>query len=95
MKFLPIAKASLATGIALSLLPIPVLAQPQKTGDTISGQLELIAGGIAGPDDNCYGTRGFRDISGMMPVIIRDEQEKIIATGNTDVGKRPPEHSSG
>ena len=85
MKFLPIA-------IALTLLPIPVVAQSKPPSDTISGQLKLIAGGIDGRNDNCYGTGKFRDLTGLMPVIIKDEQGKIIATGSTGFGKRPTEH---
>ncbi|OBQ38545.1 MAG: hypothetical protein AN485_07510 [Anabaena sp. MDT14b] len=65
------------------------MAQSKPPADTISGQLKLIAGGIGGGDDNCYGTRGFEDLRGMMPVIVRDEQEKIIAMGATENGKRP------
>lgn len=85
MKFLPIA-------IALTLLPIPVTAQSKPPTNTISGQLKLIASGINGTDDNCYGTGKFRDLTGLMPVIIKDEQGKIIATGYTGFGKRPTEH---
>ncbi len=85
MKFLPIA-------IALTLLPIPVVAQSKPPSDTISGQLKLIAGGIDGEDDNCYGTGIFGDITGSMPVIVRDDRGRIIATGITENGKRPMDH---
>jgi len=85
MKILPLA-------IALSLLPIPTMAQNLPAGNTLTGYLELVAAGIEGTDDDCYGTGRFGDVTGSMPVIVKDEQEKIIATGSTKPGKRPTEN---
>jgi hypothetical protein len=55
----------------------------------IKGSLRLVDSKIAGSDDYCYGTGGYKDIQGGMSVTIRDGKGGILATGNTESGKRP------
>lgn len=75
MRILPLA-------IALTLLSTSAIAKTKpKTkpvGDTLSGYLLLISGSIEGSEDDCYGTEGFRDINGMMPVFKFDSFHLFI-----------------
>jgi hypothetical protein len=58
-----------------------------------SKTMKTLAAGIKGTDDDCYGTERFRNVTRPMPVIVKDEQEKIITSGSTGLGKRPTEDS--
>lgn len=55
----------------------------------VKGAVRLIDSKIRGTDDYCYGSGGYSDIKGAMPVTIRDGKGNILATGNTESGKRP------
>lgn len=59
------------------------------SNNQISGYLQLVDSKIVGTDSNCYGTGGYEDIQGAMPVTIKDGQGKILALGKTSDGKRP------
>ena len=56
---------------------------------TISGSLELIDSRIARTANDCYGTGGYGDISGNMPIVIKDGEGKVLALGKTSNGKSP------
>lgn len=55
----------------------------------ISGYLQLVDSEIGETGSICYGTGGYEDIQGGMPVTIKDGQGKILALGKTSYGKRP------
>ncbi|MFM6777018.1 MAG: hypothetical protein ACKPKJ_08470 [Dolichospermum sp.] len=76
-------------------IPSPyAIAQNAQNGDTLTGHLELISSGMGINGDECYGTNGFKDIIGQIPVIIKHESGTFIAVGETETGKRPEEHSA-
>lgn len=71
------------------------IAQNAQNNDTLTGHLELISSGMGvNSKGECYGRGGFNDMTGQIPVIIRNESGTIIATGETDAGKQPKEHST-
>ncbi|WP_371417598.1 hypothetical protein, partial [Anabaena sp. UHCC 0187] len=92
---------SIATNQVSNKKPSLVKPSPINKNTTISnssrisGYLELVDSNIGGTDSNCYGTEGFKDIEGGMPVTVKDGQGKIISLGKTSYGKRPKgEYSS-
>ena len=61
----------------------------QSSGYSIKGKLQLIDAEIRGSNDNCYGTGGYSDMDGYIPITVWDGSGKMIATGHTSNGKRP------
>lgn len=79
----------------MATIPSPyAIAQNAQNGDTLTGQLELISSDMGINGDECYGTNGFNDIMGQIPIIIKNESGTVIATGETEAGKQPKEHSA-
>ncbi|MFM6466232.1 MAG: hypothetical protein ACKPGX_03540 [Dolichospermum sp.] len=75
-------------------IPSPyAIAQNAQNGDTLTGHLELISSNIVADGDECYGTGGFNDIMGKIPVVIENESGTVIAVGETETGKQPEEYS--
>ncbi|MFM6612553.1 MAG: hypothetical protein ACKPJQ_24625 [Dolichospermum sp.] len=75
-------------------IPSPyAIAQNAQNSDTLTGHLELISSGMGINGDECYGTNGFKDIMGRIPVVIKNESGTVIAVGETETGKRPEEYS--
>ncbi|MFM5891181.1 MAG: hypothetical protein ACKOQS_23310 [Dolichospermum sp.] len=75
-------------------IPSPyAIAQNAQNGDTLTGHLELISSSMGINGDECYGTSGFNDIMGQIPVVIKNESGTVIAVGETETGKRPEEYS--
>ncbi len=56
---------------------------------TLTGSLTLIASGIRGDENFCYGTGGYEDLSGALTVTVKDGKSQIITTGLTNSGVRP------
>jgi tetratricopeptide (TPR) repeat protein len=84
---------SLGNSIAFGQLPkqsnhITQYAQNTRRY-TISGTIELInLYGIAGQNNNCFGTSGYQDIRGGTQIIIKDGSGKVLAIGKTSNGRR-------
>lgn len=78
---------------ALSLLVFLLASCAKPPVYSIKGSFQLVDENIGGEvtSNNCYGTGGFNDIRGGMPVTIRDEKSLIIAMGATSEGT----HSAG
>lgn len=81
-----------ALAIALSLLPFSVAAQKIPELNTLSGEIHLVSASLGGSKDECYGTGGFGDLRGGMPVVVKNEQGTIIATSSVKDGERDPKH---
>lgn len=77
-------------------IPSPyAIAQNAQNGDTLTGHLELISSGMGvNSRGECYGRNGFNDMTGQIPVIIKNESGTVIAVGKTETGKQPKEHST-
>jgi hypothetical protein len=73
-----------------SLIAAALIAQATPpTTQTITGQVNLVSPRIRETDGECFGTGGFRDVRGELPVVIKDGSGKILASGQTAAGKRP------
>jgi hypothetical protein len=56
---------------------------------SIKGSISLIDTDFGHSGENCLGLRGFSDIAGNIPVIIKNESGLVIASGETQKGVHP------
>ena len=56
---------------------------------TIKGSLTLTDSDIGGSESYCYGKGGYQDLSGSLPITIKNGKGEILATGSTNSGIQP------
>jgi hypothetical protein len=76
----------LAATLVAQSTPAPT---PSPQPLTITGKLQLISSKLGEEDGKCFGTGGFSDVAGEIPVVIKDGAGKILAISKTEPGKKP------
>ncbi|MDJ0579049.1 hypothetical protein [Crocosphaera sp.] len=71
---------ALILSVLLSLTATPVYA------NTVTGQFMLVSERFWRDGDRCEGIRGYSDINSGTPIIVRDENNNIIANGELGIG---------
>ncbi|WP_068819963.1 hypothetical protein [Phormidesmis priestleyi] len=74
---------------ASSPVPVASTAPDEPSAHTIKGTFRLVDSDLGGTTSNCYGSGGYSDVEGGMPVTVRDGQGKIIATAKVSDGVHP------